>query len=549
MTDITPAGLLASGQRPVDRFVHRLTQALLRYQVPLSSAFLSLWIVVEAIRKNGDACYDMANYHIYGPFALLHDKLGRDLAPAQSQSYLPPLLDVPYYLLSRHIPSVGLLNALLAIPEAAALSLLFLITLRLADVKTVNARLTALVAVLFSATGAATYSVLATSMSDMIPCSLMLAGVWALISREDDGRRLDWRAALAAGLLVGTALGLKLTLSYAAAGFVVGLLAWRGLPAVARVRLAAVFGLGAGLAMVVVVGWWWWRLYAFSGNPMFPIYNDLFQSPLARIEPFVDTRFFPRTLHQRLLYPFLWMLHATPLVTEPDQPMRDPRIALGLVAAAGLLLLGLRRRHATTGRVCFLAVLYIVGYALWQRQFSIFRYLSFLELLTGPMLALLALSVLRGTAGHQAALNGALITLFVTMSFTIMPQWGRLARPNGRPLAVWMPRLPEDSLVLLADASPLAFLAAYQPQQVRFFGIANNLVQPTVRTALSDRMRREIAVQLREHPDHLWSIDRPDHRFGNADDALAGYALHRGICRTIGANIVYEPIRLCQLVR
>ena len=540
-------GFQTGTMRPA--WVERSADLLVAYQLMLSMLVLLAWMVFEAFRVPADACYDLANYHLYGPFALLHGKLGYDLAPAQAQGYLPPLNDLPYYLLSRAITSVRVLNMLLVLPEAAALALVFLITIRVTEATDPITRLVVLVSVVVGATGAATHPVIATSMSDMVPCALILGGMLILV-------RLDERLAAApvlpvglAGLLIGIAIGLKLTLSYAAVGIVAGLPFWTGLPAQARLRAAVLVSAGIAIGLVGCDGWWWYRLYAFSGNPMFPIYNDVFRSPLAPFGDFVDTRFLPRNRLQTFLYPFLWATDSTPLVTEPDQPMRDPRLALALLACVGLLLLSAWRRARVPGGVRFLAVLYLVGYVLWQRQFSIFRYLSLLELLSGPMLAVLALTIVRSRRGRGAVLAATPVLLSLLILYTVPPHWGRLPQAGGRPMVVRMQILDPRSLVLLLDASPLAFLALHQPVGVRFYGTANNLTQPWIPTLMSRRIRSGIDAQLRDHPDLLWGIERPDHRFGNGDDALTAYGLHRVGCQAITASIVFEPIRLCRLAR
>jgi hypothetical protein len=520
---------------------------LVRRQIPLSILALFVWLAIAAARLPGDACYDLANYHLYGPFALLNHKLGFDLAPAQAQGYLPPLNDLPYYLLVRAVHPVRILNVLLSLPEAVALSLVFLLTCRLLRAGDPTTRLLALVATVFGATGAATHPVLATSMSDALPRVLILGALLLLVRQPDPWP--DTRPALLAGFLVGCGLGLKLTLSYSAAGIAVGLLVWPGVPLNTRMRVVVGFAAAVVVGTLLVAGWWWYRLYMFSGNPMFPIWNNVFHSPMAPWGNFVDTRFFPRTRLQSLFYPFFWALDPAPLVTEPDQPMRDPRIALGLVAAVILGVWSFLWKREPDGRTRLLAALFVVGYVLWQRQFSIFRYLSLLELLTGPLLALLAIRILRGPVGRQAALNGSVAALFLTMNVTMPPHWGRLAQPGGHALETTIPRFPSGTLVLLLDASPLAFLALSQPADVRFYGVANNLTQPWTPTLMSERIRTGIDAQLKDRPDALWGIDRPDHAFGNADDALAALHLRRGACQLVKANIVYEPIRLCQLVR
>ncbi len=223
-------------------------------QLALSMLFLLAWMLFAGVRAPGDASYDLANYHLYAPFALLHGRLGHDLAPAQAQGYLPPLGDLPYYLLSRRIASVRALNALLVLPEAVALVLVFLVAVEATRATGATERLVLLVSVMIGGTGAATHPVLATSMSDMTSCALILDAMLMLL-------RLDHRLAAApawgtawrvglAGLLVGIGLGLKLTLAYAAAGMAAGLMFWTGVPAQARLRVTVLLSVGVVIGMV-----------------------------------------------------------------------------------------------------------------------------------------------------------------------------------------------------------------------------------------------------------------------------------------------------------
>ncbi len=529
--------------------LRRLGGWLAARQLALSMLFLLAWMLFAGIRAPGDASYDLANYHLYAPFALLHGRLGHDLAPAQAQGYLPPLNDLPYYLLSRRVASVRALNALLVLPEAVALVLAFLVAVEATRATTATERLVLLVSVVIGGTGAATHPVLATSMSDMLSCALILGAMLMLLRL--DGRLAAapaWRVGLA-GLLVGLGLGLKLTLAYAAAGMAVGLLFWTGVPAQARLRAAVLLSLGVAIGMVGCDGWWWLRLYHYSGNPLFPLYNNVFRSALAPAGHFVDVRFLPRSRVQALFYPFLWAVDRTPLVTEPDQPMRDPRIALALLSCTALLGLGLWRRALVPGRVRFLCALFLVGTVLWERQFSIFRYLSLLELLSGPIMAILALTVLRDPRGRLEVLAGTVALLALLVLYTVQPNWGRQAHGGGRPLAEAMPILPDGSLVLFLDKSPLAYLATRQPDGVRFFGTNNNLTQPWLPTLMATRIRDGIAAQERDHPELLWGIERPDHRFGDAGDALAALHLRRAGCRSFTSSITDVKLLLCRLAR
>ncbi len=531
-----------------------ILRRLARHQIALSLLLLLAWTEETAWRLRGDASYDLLNYHLYGPFALLHGKWGRDLAAAQSQGFLPPTLDIPYYLLARHLGDVHQLNLLLALPAAVALALCFLVTLRLTGARGATDRLLALAAVAISATGAATHSVLATSMSDMVPCALVLGAMLLLLRHAEAARDgslpRGGREALLhllPGLLVGMALGLKLTFSNVAVGLVAAVLARSDLYPLLRLRMAFLFCLGAGVATLLVGGWWWWRLWQFSGNPLFPLYNDVFRSPLAWPGDFVDRRFLPHDALHALLYPLLWAVRRAPLITELDQPMRDPRIALALLATGVLLLRSLRRPAAGRGAARFAGVFFVVSFVLWEVQFSIFRYLSVLELLSATMLAMLAGEVAPSGPARRAVLGAAVLLLVALRLTTIYPNWGRLPQPGGRPLSVQIPRLPDDALVLLLDPAPLAYLAVFEPDRVRFLGVNNNLTQPWDGGAMQDRIRAAIAAQRV----HLYGVEAPyfDQDTEGADRALASYGLHRAACRAVTGNIIGVPTRLCALAR
>ena len=199
------------------------------------------------------------------------------------------------------------------------------------------------------------------------------------------------------------------------------------------------------------------------------------------------------------------------------------------------------------GRVRFLCALFLVGTVLWERQFSIFRYLSLLELLSGPMLAILALTVLRDPRGRLEVLAGAVALLALLVLYTVQPDWGRQPHGGGRPLAEAMPILPDGSLVLFLDKSPLAYLATRQPDGVRFYGANNNLTQPWLPTLMASLIRDGISAQLRDRPGLLWGVERPDHRYGNPDDTLTALRLRRAGCRFFTSSITDVPLRLCRL--
>src|SRR5258705_13514669 len=148
---------------------------------------LALWIEVQAVLTGGDSNWDLRNYHLYNPFALFNGKYAVDIAPAGPQTYFAPTLDIPYYFLVRNIRNLSVVNAILEIPHAIAIGLAYLLTVRIlrAGPADIALRAMAAVAALIGATGAATSPVVATTMSDMIPVSLIIGGLRLLVAAPD----------------------------------------------------------------------------------------------------------------------------------------------------------------------------------------------------------------------------------------------------------------------------------------------------------------------------------------------------------------------------
>ena len=463
----------------------------------------------HATHVGAEADWDLRNYHLYDGFALLRGLLGRDIAPAQLQSFYAPLLDLLHALalaaLNRH---PVLLGAVLALPQGLAAFLAFRLARRLG----LNAG-PAAAAALIGVTGAAGTSCFASAMSEMLPASALLGAI-LLAEAETAGF---------AGLLAGAAVGMKLT----AAPFAVGI----ALVAARRGR----FGLGAVAGAAASAGWWWAWLAWRYGDPVFPIYNQVFHSPWIAAVPFTDARFYPHGVWAALSRPLRWALWAAPLGSELK--LRDPRLALGLLGLAGLL----ARRHPLAPR---LAAVWGVGYALWAALFGIERYLVTLEVLSGPLL-LGGLAPLFARRTRGVALAAACVLAAAVMSWTVAPDWGH-APPGPRAVAVHLPKLPPRSLVVMLDGAPMGYVAAFAPRDVRFLGANNNLLHP----GAPGRLEAEVTRAIRTHAGPLWGLYSARHRRGPVRAALGAYRLaFAGRCRKVRSNLDANALRICPLRR
>ena len=124
---------------------------------------------------------------------------------------------------------------------------------------------------------------------------------------------------------------------------------------------------------------------------------------------------------------------------------------------------------------------------------------------------------------------------------TIYPDWRRL--PSASPVQVEFPTIEADSLVVLLDPSPMAYLANRVPPAIRFVGANNNLVQPGRGGLLS----RQAEIAIRTHGGPLYGLEDPAEAPGIADRTLAFYRLRRDGCGQISSNLDDNAIRLCRL--
>lgn len=453
-----------------------------------STLVVSLLCALASVLRGQDANWDLRNYHLYNAWALLHGRLGLDLAPAQLQSYFVPLLDVPYLLLMQHAPA----------PLAAAL-LGWLHGLAFLPVAWIAWRALAgdprrdWIAPLLGLAGlasAAFLSELGNTMGDNSTAPLVLGALALMLPASADG---DWRwkQVLSAGLLLGMAVAFKLTNAIYAVALGLAILA----PALPwRRRLLA----GTGLAVVALVvagllaGPWLHRVWELYGNPLFPQFNHWFGAPLASSDAVADLRWQPKGWGEALLRPLLFTFNPR-LISEIA--MLQAVWALLYVAAPMALIAWLwRRSHGQPrGRVGdpavlrMLGVFFVVGFVLWLWVFSIHRYLVVLELLAPLVLWLLVRGIVPGRTGDRVA--GGAVLLVALVALAGWADWGH-ARWHSPAIRVEVPPTPAPGVVLLVGDEPQSWRIPWLAPESVYAGVASNFPESP---AYAGRVRELIA--------------------------------------------------------
>jgi hypothetical protein len=506
----------------------------------------ALWFIgpllggIAALLLGQDANWDLRVYHWYNPFAFLNGRLNFDIMPALNPTFHNPFLDLPVYLVAQVLPA-WLTGFLLGAVQGLIVPLLFALALRLMPAQTNFRAVIALVLTLVGATGASTlvqYG--ATYHDNTLSIAVLTALLLLLIARERAESGLSIVAPVTSGaLLLGLALGLKLTIATYVVAFAVALIAV--LPV--RLWLRAVIMAGiAGLAGLLISGGYWslvlWREF---GSPFFPYFNDIFRSPMAGATDFRDLKFLQHLdFVDRLIFPFLFTFDSW---KAAEGEFRDPRLLLAFVAAVPALFFSWRAEPKPRAVLIFAAVAYV----LWLTMYAIYRYLLPLEMLA-PLIALCALRILKldwsmaGRIAAAASLVVAALTLYPEFPDPMRAPWReRFVQLDAAPTIAQ----PDKTIVLLPGDRPTAFMISEFPRAIRFVHVSD---WPYLYQSSPDKGYEPIVRKLlREHQGTLLAL------FGPQDEQRTPAVLKKfslrltGDCQPVKANLVPWPFRLCRV--
>ncbi|MFI4987281.1 MAG: hypothetical protein ACHQF3_07555 [Alphaproteobacteria bacterium] len=508
---------------------------------------------LAALALGMDANWDLRNYHYYNAYAWLAGREGYDMLAAQAPSFFNPLIDVPFFLAAEAWPArlVGFLLG--TVHGLNILPLYGIAYATLAIEPPSRRRLAAAGLALLGMVGVGALSELGTTFYDNVVSLGPLTALWLILRRYETLLRGPWRAFWGALLLAGLSSGIAVGLKQPIVTLPLGLcLAFLAAPAtvVRRLLLAFLFGVGVLLGMALSAGPWMLHLWQAYGNPLFPFYNQVFQSPWGLPKDYREFFYIPG-LWERLFFPFAYLEHPR-LTAEVD--FRDLRIlaCFVLLPLAALAALVERLRGAPAAepsapgsRARYLLVAFTIGYVAWVTIFCIYRYIIAYEMLA-PLAIALAIERLPLARRKRLAATAAVLVLVVA---TMQPvDWTRV--PWG---ARWVtaapPALadPEHTIVLITGHEPLSYLIPFFPPAVRFLRIHSGFTgpyEPSVR--FNVEMERIVAA----HRGPLFALYNPNEAVF-ADKHLAAYHLRieRQDCRLVTSNIGYLPYLLCALER
>ena len=134
--------------------------------------------------------------------------------------------------------------------------------------------------------------------ADITTAELALGG-WLLLASAVRMPRIS--RVIYAGLILGAASALKLSNALSAISALAMLamlpLGWRG-----KIRHGLLYGISLGIGFAVVAAPWSYRLAKMFGNPMFPMFNNVFRSPEFSTDPRWECLSIHSRVHWRRAY-------------------------------------------------------------------------------------------------------------------------------------------------------------------------------------------------------------------------------------------------------
>jgi hypothetical protein len=412
------------------------------------------------------------------------------------------------------------------------------------------------IALLIGTSGAGFISLLGVTTNDLIN-SIFVSGALLGLLRlgTSSGLPEQWHRFAWPGLLAGIGVGLK----YTAIIFMPGLGLIALITAIQRRSLGGIvtFGLGTALGFAGVAGHHMLTLWQLFGNPVFPLLNDIFQSPYYEAKSLSDHRFLPRDFFQIVAYPFYWAKTNNYVVSE--LPFRDWRCAIAYIAiVTGSLALivrsvrGVGRDAVAETKGLGLVFLFIVtSFSVWELNFGIYRYAVPLEMLTGVVTMGTLIRLLPEGRPRMAI---AILALIGSLSTTIYLDWGRGEHPSAgiRParyeakyIDIRVPPLPANSIVLVATGDPVSYFIPFSEPSAQFVGIENNFLELSQNNKFVEEINRLMRSPGR--PKFILSVG--DLESDKLNGILQYFDLRlTGVpCQAIRSNLEEEALSLCEV--
>jgi len=454
-------------------------RCIVLFVIPLAFGFISLLL-------GKDMNWDLKNYHYYNAHAFIEHRMDFDIAPAQLQTYINPIADIPFYWMTKFFPD-WVSGLVIGFIHGLNLSFVFLIFWLLSKESDTRRKLiTGICLAVVSGIAPGFISELGNTMHDNLTSLFVLCALYLLLKAthvlKQSQPNTAWKHIGLAGLTMGIGVGIKPSIIIFAmsTALIFTLLqpSWRN-----KLASLLIYGISGATGGLISAGFWWWEMWKRFQNPLFPFYNHIFKSSYFTATKINWSVFLP----DRIWEYFVWPLIFTSNSLRVNQfRFLDIRFALLYILFLIWTVLFITRkirpasspsRNIThlfdTGLSIYFLTFFALSCILWIRESATYRFLIPLELLA-PLCFLILLEDVIPSQKTQMnmAIAAAILTLFVFRPFS----WGRQTW-SGSYFSVDTTQFDTsaDAVVIMLGRSPTSYIIPEFPSTYRFIRPEGNL--------------------------------------------------------------------------
>lgn len=395
-----------------------------------NNLLLNIFVMVLGILAFGflsassgkELSWDLAGYHYYNPYALLHGRFNIDYWPPSSlQSYLPPTLDFfTYYLINHFNPLF--IEFILGAIHGINIALLFYISRFFISEFIRKPIYQIVVAAILAFMGIYAPTVFpyigSFSNDNTVSIFILVFVLWflSILRTISQSGYVNSRQVFFANLILGMGVGAKLSVAPYMLGSFIALL-FLPVSLQNKCKLVGYAAVGASVGFVLINGYWMAMMWQHYGNPFFPFLNGIFHSPYFPAENWREVRYMPSNMLEAIFFPFYFA--ATKRIAEFY--FLDFRFAIIYILffLAGILTL-CNKSPTIFKRIDFLwfYLFFIFSYIIWEINFSVMRYLGVLQMFAALMIFLLIMQLTTDFVRRIAAVTVILMFIFISMVYT-----------------------------------------------------------------------------------------------------------------------------------
>lgn len=479
-----------------------------------------------------DRTWDVLNYHIYNPYALLNNRLLTDIMPAGIQSYFNPLLDLPYYF------GINYLNdypAVVTFLLGFSYALLLFMVYKISDFIFQNNEkkvFYSIISVIIASGLHETVRLIGWLSHDLFVGDLALISVYLLLKSLDN--KDNKLKIILAGFVIGSAAGLKLTAMIYTIPLVITFVLFHKRFYNPFKSFMLLIG-GILFGFLLFDGFWMYKMYKYSGNPFFPYFDWLFHSDMINVQNIysVDfgkwkpTGFFNAVFHVFTAHitqytkvsKLLWLLFFANLFMEPFIKKENFDKFFNVKSV----------------HLKFLWIFILFSYIFWLYTFTVIRYFTVILCLVGVIAFFTSLKIFylillftakvknKNISATTIAKNLYSILIAICLLLLFFPKY-KLDNPKKLvriPIAenillVEDLQIPDNSIVIVEHGT--AIFIPSQNQNARYIGLNSYHFRKVWQTLLSEKKTNEIRNLIKQNSGKIYLFARTTQKgFCNAD--------------------------------